>query len=135
MDVSHIEQLLNTFRRSHPLKLNPPFVEELTSLELVFYEHGEFVNFYKQRDTDFIFDSKSGVYLVGIAGAHVPLMAKLFVYHGGNPSLNVYAAADRYIVDGCNIFKSRAGSRIQCGPAFVAPSEFKPILRDIEVIL
>lgn len=97
-----------------------------------FNTHQEFVAYYTNMDTDFVFDRRSGLYLVGITGSHVDLLAALYHYYGGTAP-NKYLAADEFVRSGMGLFKSRAGHRIYRGESFEVPPELASILRDIEV--
>lgn len=113
-----------------------PLSEQLhTALQTVnktFCTHQEFVAYYTDIDTDFVFDVRSGRYLVGMSGSHIDLLAALFRYYGGIEP-DKYLAADEYVRSGMGLFKSRAGHRIYRGESFVVPAELFSIQRDIEV--
>lgn len=97
-----------------------------------FNTHQEFVAYYTDIDTDFVFDRRSGLYLVGMTGNHVDLLAALYHYYGGTEP-NKHLAADEFVRLGMGLFKSRAGHRIYRGESFEVPPELSSILRDIEV--
>lgn len=104
----------------------------LANVHKTFNTHQAFVAYYTDVDTDFVFDLRSGLYLVGMTGNHVDLLAALYHYYGGTEP-NKYLAADAFVRSGMGLFKSRAGNRIYRGESFEVPSELNSILRDIEV--
>lgn len=126
-------KLWERFQARHPLQTPVPFTEALAQASLVFDQHSEFLDYYKQRDTDFIYDLAADVYLVGLQCPHVPLLAALYRYYGGVET-DQYKAADRYIIEGLGIFKSRKGSRIYRGIEFLVPPILRPIYRDMEIL-
>ena len=127
------EHVISALQESHPARAEVAFRDLLSGVSHVFFAHKDFVVHYTHVDTDFIYDKQANLYLAGIPGHHVDLMAALFWYRGGVES-DKYEAADRFILDGHGLFKSRAGNRIYRGPTFVVPAELRAIARDIEVL-
>ena len=104
----------------------------LSKVHHTFHTPREFVAHYTERDTDFVFDRRSGLYLAGLTGDHVDLLSAFFYYYGGTAP-NKHLAADEFVRSGMGLFKSRAGHRIYRGESFVVPPELFSIQRDIEV--
>lgn len=104
----------------------------LKTVKKTFNNHQDFVAYYTQIDTDFVYDRRSGLYLVGMTGDHVDLLAALYHYYGGAEP-NKHLAADEFVRSGMGLFKSRAGHLIYKGANFEVPSELFSLMRDIEV--
>jgi len=130
----NLEDAAARFTRHHPQHSPVTFMDELSSVAMVFGAHSDFLACYKKVDTDFIYDRQANLYLVGVGCRHVDLRASLYRYYGGSQS-DDFQAADEYILSSMGMFKSRAGHKIYRSADFVVAAELRSILRDIEVLL
>lgn len=128
-----LEQACLLLKSANAFGAEVPFVELLKDVTLIFDNHLDFLAYYKKIDTDFIYDTTSGLYFIGVKGKHVDLNAELYRYYVRHVN-DVYQASDLYIEEGYGMFKSRGGRKIYKGASFVVSSELRSIQRDIEVI-
>ena len=129
-----LKGVVSRLQMHHPAKAPVTFAEALSNVQKAYYGHSDFLAHYQRIDVDFVYSQHAEVYLVGFTKPHVELMAELFRYYGGDPTLDKYTAADQYILEGYGMFKSRAGTRIYRGEGFHVVPELRSIMRDIEVL-
>lgn len=130
-----VAQALSRLQQAHPHLQSVGFVGELEKASLIFDSHADFLAHYKRIDCDFVFDKASGLYFVSTNGQHADLMSELYWYHqGARATQDKFEAADRFVLDGLGLFKSRAGRRIFRGVSFETPVELRFLHRDLEIL-
>lgn len=128
-----VQEAVKSLQDLHPTNAPVLFAQELGGVHYIYNNVAEFVAHYKRVDTDFIYDNKSGLFLVGYAGQHVKLMAELYRYYGGIEADDYYAA-DQYVLQSHGIFKSKAGPRVYKSADFPLIPELAILRRDIQVV-
>lgn len=138
LDPAGLERLVAAIEAGSSVPIPAPLRAMLAGVHHAYYSHEAFLAHYQRIDTDFVYDKTAGVYLVGLTGAHVDLLANLVGYYSNPGALlkaaEVYPTADRFVMEGFGMLKSRAGNRIYRGAGFAVPPQLQPILRDIEVL-
>lgn len=135
MVVSPVVRAVAKLQSSHPLRAKVDFVRELAEVDRIFFSHEEFLADYHRVDTDFVFDHRSGLYFVGTRSAHVTLLAQLYCYHTGKELGDFFEDADRFVLEGHGLLKSRAGyGWVYRGERFDVPAALASIARDMKVM-
>lgn len=100
----------------------------------VFTSHESFLEFYKKTYCDFIYEVQSNTYYCLIIEDHNKVMAQLYTETTGDSRGNSWDRADKFILEGSGMFKSRASDKIFTSENFEFPKELWSIQRDVEVM-
>lgn len=135
MIVSPVIKAVAKLQSVHARAARVDFVRELTEVDRIFFNHEDFLADYHRVDTDFVYDQRSGLYFVGTSSAHVTLLAQLYYYHTGKALGDFFEDADRFVLEGYGLLKSRAGHGwVYKGENFAMPAALDSIARDMKVM-
>lgn len=135
MIASPVVKAVARLQSMHPRSRRVEFATEMLNFDRILFSHDEFLADYQQNDDDFIFDARSGLYLVGATGSHIIMLGYLYGYHTGPDVIDFEVAADRFVEEGYGLLKSRAGyGWVYRGKDFEVPGALASIAQEMKVL-